>query len=165
MPPVIPVPSEAAEPLTLADQAYATTKQVRQQRKTLFQVFMEVPVATSVVRSTDHRYEFANRTFLTSAGQPNLLGHTVAAVFPEFMAQSSILTPVKVLRTGQLYSARQVLVQLGTTAAPPHEGYVNYTYQPLFEGGRVASVTSFSYDVTELVATCQTLEKLRNGTI
>ena len=28
---------------TLTDQAYTTTKQVRQQRKTLFQVFMEAP--------------------------------------------------------------------------------------------------------------------------
>ncbi len=148
----------------LADQAYATSEQVRQQRETLFQVFMEAPVAISVVRGTEYRYEFANRVFLAGAGNPDLVGRTVAEVFPEFMAQSFLATLAEVYRTGQPYSARQVPVHLDATADQPAiDGYVDYTYQPFFEGGQVAGVTSFSYDVTELVQARQALEKLQSG--
>ncbi len=148
----------------LADQAYATAEQVRQQRETLFQVFMEAPVAISVVRGTDYRYEFANREFLTGSGQTDLVGRTVAEVFPGFMAQSFLATLAGVYRTGQPFSARQVPVHLDATAdQPARDVYVDYTYQPFFEDGRVAGVTSFSYDVTELVSARQALEKLQNG--
>ncbi len=148
----------------LADQAYATAEQLRQQRETLFQVFMEAPVAISVVRGADYRYEFANRVFLAGAGEPDLLGRTVAEVFPEFMAQSFLATLAEVYRTGQPFSAREVHVHLEASGDyPARDGYVDYTYQPFFEDGRVAGVTSFSYDVTELVDVRQTLEKLLNG--
>ncbi|AMJ66508.1 PAS domain-containing protein [Hymenobacter sp. PAMC 26628] len=148
----------------LADQAYATAEQVRQQRETLFQVFMEAPVAISVVRGTEYRYEFANRVFLAGAGKPDLIGRTVAEVFPEFMAQSFLVTLAEVYRTGQPFSARAVHVHLDATdTQPAADGYVDYTYQPFFEDGRVAGVTSFSYDVTELVAARLALENLQAG--
>lgn len=148
----------------LADQAYATAEQVRQQRETLHQVFMDAPVAISVVRGADYRYEFANRVFLAGAGNPDLLGRTVAEVFPEFLAQSFLATLAGVYRTGQPFSARAVPVHLDATATQPAaDGYVDYTYQPFFEDGRVAGVTSFSYDVTELVRARQALEALNNG--
>ena len=144
----------------LADQAYENAEQVRQQRETLHQVFMDAPVAISVVRGADYRYEFANRVFLEGAGQPDLVGRTVAEVFPEFLAQSFLATLAEVYRTGQPYSARQVPVHLDATAGQPAvDAYVDYTYQPFFEGGRVAGVTSFSYDVTELVEARRALEK------
>ncbi len=148
----------------LADQAYATAEQVRRQRETLFQVFTEAPVAISVVRGTEYRYEFANREFRAASGQADLVGRTVAEVFPEFMAQSFLATLAEVYRTGQPFSARQVPVHLGATAGQPaRDVYVDYTYQPFFEDGRVAGVTSFSYDVTELVRARQALEKRRDG--
>lgn len=149
----------------LADQAYASAGQVRQQRETLFQVFMEAPVAISVVRGADYRYEFVNRVFLDGSGQTDLVGRTVAEVFPEFMAQSFIATLAEVYRTGQPFSARAVPVHLdaATAGQPARDSYVDYTYQPFSEDGRVAGVTSFSYDVTELVHARQALEKLQNG--
>ncbi len=148
----------------LADQAYATAEQVRQQRETLFQVFMEAPLAISVVRGADYRYEFANREFLAAVGNPNLLGRTVAEVFPEFMAQSFLATLAEVYHTGQPFSAQAVQVHLDATdTQPATDVYVDYTYQPFFEDGHVAGVTSFSYDVTELVAARSALEKLQAG--
>lgn len=146
----------------LADQAYANAEQVRQQRETLHQVFMDAPVAISVVRGADYRYEFANRAFLAATGRPDLVGRPVAEVFPEFMAQSLTASLAEVYRTGQPFSASQVPVHLAAAAGrPARDLYVDYTYQPFFADGRVAGVTSFSYDVTELVHARRALEALR----
>ncbi|MGI4885543.1 MAG: PAS domain-containing protein [Janthinobacterium lividum] len=146
----------------LADQAYATAEQVRQQRETLHQVFMDAPLAIAVVRGADYRYEFANREFLAATGLTDLVGRTLAEVFPEFLAQSFTATLAEAYRTGQLFSARQVPVHLEAAAGRPARNlYVDYTYQPFFENGQVAGVTSFSYDVTELVAARRALENLR----
>lgn len=146
----------------LADQAYATAEQVRQQRATLFQVFAEAPLAVAVVRGADYRYEFANREFLAAAGQATVVGRTVAEAFPALAAQGFLAPLAEVYRTGQPFSARQVPVHLPAAGAQPaRDLYVDYTCQPFFEDSRVAGVTLFSCDVTELVATRRALENLR----
>ncbi|TPG66687.1 PAS domain-containing protein [Hymenobacter nivis] len=146
---------------TLADQAYTTAEQVQQQRETLFQVFMDAPLAVAVVRGSDYRYEFVNRRFLMAMGQVNVVGRTVAEAFPGLVAQGYLTPLAEVYRTGQPFSAREVLLQLPATAAQPaRDIYIDYTYQPFFEDGRVAGATSFSYNVTELVTARRTLENL-----
>ncbi|OGX83309.1 PAS domain-containing protein [Hymenobacter coccineus] len=150
----------------LADQAYTTAEQVQQQRETLFQVFMDAPLSVAVVRGGDYRYEFVNRRFLMAMGQVNVVGRTVADAFPGLVGQGFLTPLAEVYRTGQPFSAREVLLQMPATAAlPARDIYIDYTYQPFFEDGRVAGATSFSYNVTELVTVRRALENLRSNAV
>ncbi|GAA4011100.1 hypothetical protein GCM10022408_24270 [Hymenobacter fastidiosus] len=149
----------------LSDQAYEQYQRAQQQRQLLLDLFADAPAMITVVRGPEHRYEFANTRFRELVGQQEIVGKTVAEVFPEIVSQGIIAMLDGVFRTGQPVVGQELLVQLaGPDGQGLHDHYFNFHYQRFEENGQPAGITAYAYDVTELVLTRQALEQLRSRT-
>ena len=144
----------------LSDQAYEQYQRAQQQRQILLDLFADAPAMISVVRGPEHRYEFANTRFQALAGQQDVVGKTVAEVFPEVVGQGIVAMLDDVFRTGEPMVGKELLVQLADPEGQLHDRYFNFSYQRFEEGGQPAGITAYAYDVTELVLTRQALEQL-----
>ena len=142
---------------TLSDQSYQHLEMAQQQRQTLFNLFMKAPAIIAVLRGAEHRYEFANELFLQFAGQRTVEGRTVAEVFPEVVAQGIVGLLDEVYRTGQPAQGQEVCIETMDSDGQPRTSYFNFAYQRFEEQGQPAGITTYSYDVTELVRTRQAL--------
>ena len=152
------------EQAQLSDQAYQQAQLARQQRQILHTLLMEAPAMVSILRGPEHRYEFASRRFQEFVGGQDVVGHTVAGVFPEVVSQGIVALLDGVLATGEPVVSTEQLVQV---AAPDGSGalrdtYFNFTLQRFEENGAPVGITSYAYDVTELVHARQALEQLRS---
>ena len=145
----------------LSDQAYAQYQRAQQQRQFLLDLFADAPAIISVVRGPEHRYEFANTSFRTLVGQQDVVGKTVAEVFPEVVSQGIVAMLDGVFRTGEPVKGEELLVQLASPDGSLRDCYFNFAYQRFEENGQPAGITAYAYDVTELVRTRQALEQLR----
>ena len=145
----------------LSDQAYAQYQRAQQQRQLLLDLFADAPAIISVVRGPEHRYEFANTSFRTLVGQQDVVGKTVAEVFPEVVSQGIVAMLDGVFRTGEPVKGEELLVQLASPDGSLRDCYFNFAYQRFEENGQPAGITAYAYDVTELVRTRQALEQLR----
>ena len=141
----------------LSDQAYAQYQRAQQQRQILLDLFADAPAMISVVRGPEHRYEFANTRFRALAGQQEVVGKTVADVFPEVVSQGIVAMLDDVFRTGEPVKGDELLVQLAGPDGQLHDSYFNFSYQRFEEDGQPAGITAYAYDVTELVRTRQAL--------
>ena len=146
----------------LSDQAYEQYQRAQQQRQILLDLFADAPALISVVRGPTHRYEFTNARFRTLTGQQDVVGKTVAEVFPEIVGQGIVAMLDGVFRTGEPLMGQELLVQLAGPDGQLHDGYFNFSYQRFEENGQPAGITTYAYDVTELVRTRQALEQLRD---
>ena len=151
------------EQAILSDQAYEQNQLARQQRQIMLNLLMEAPAMISILRGPDHRYEFANHRFRGLVGGQEVVGKTVAEVFPEIVSQGIITMLDTAFATGETVTGNELLVQI---AAPDnsgtlHDTYFNFAYQRFEENGTPAGITSYAYDVTELVRARQALEKLK----
>ena len=145
----------------LSDQAYEQYQRAQQQRQFLLDLFADAPAIISVVRGPEHRYEFANTSFRTLVGQQDVVGKTVAEVFPEVVSQGIVAMLDGVFRTGEPVKGEELLVQLASPDGSLRDCYFNFAYQRFEENGQPAGITAYAYDVTELVRTRQALEQLR----
>ena len=145
----------------LSDQAYEQYQRAQQQRQILLDLFADAPAMISVVRGPEHRYEFANTRFRELVGQQDIVGRTVAEVFPEVVSQGIMTILDGVFRTGQPMIGNELFVQLAGPNGQLRDCYFNFSYQRFEENGQPAGITAYAYDVTELVLTRQALEQLR----
>ena len=151
------------EQALLSDQAYEQNQLARQQRQIMHNLLMDAPAMISILRGPEHRYEFANHRFRGLVGDQEVVGKTVAEVFPEIVSQGIVAMLDTAFVTGEPVTGNELLVQI---AAPDGSGtlrdtYFNFTYQRFEENGAPAGITAYAIDVTELVRTRQALEKLK----
>ena len=151
------------EQAQLSDRAYEQAQLAGQQRQILHTLLMEAPAMVNILRGPEHRYEFANQRFQEFVGGQDVVGRTVAEVFPEVVSQGIVALLDGVLATGEPVVSTEQLVQV---AAPDGSGalrgtYFNFTFQRFEENGAPVGITSYAYDVTELVHARQALEQLR----
>jgi PAS domain S-box-containing protein len=144
----------------LSEQAYHNYHLAQQQRQTLHSLLMQAPAYVSIVRGPEHRYEFANAQFMSLLGTTQVIGHTVAEVFPEMEAQGLLAILDRVYQTGESYSGHEMLVRINRGDGQLRDAYFNFTYQRFDEGGQAAGITAYSYEVTELINVRQALAKL-----
>jgi PAS domain S-box-containing protein len=145
----------------LSEQAYHNYHLAQQQRQTLHSLLMQAPAYVSIVRGPEHRYDFANAQFMSLIGTTEVVGHTVAEVFPEVEAQGLIAILDRVYQTGESYSGHEMLVRINRGDGQLRDAYFNFIYQRFDEGGQAAGITAYSYEVTELITMRQALAKLR----
>ncbi len=146
----------------LSEQAYQNYHLAQQQRHTLYSLLMQAPAYISIVRGTEHRYEFANEQFMNLVGKVQVVGHTVAEVFPEIEAQGLLAILDQVYQSGESYSGHEMLVRIdqGDGSGQLRDAYFNFTYQRFDEAGQAAGITAYSYEVTELVKARGALSQL-----
>jgi PAS domain-containing protein len=156
---------EAAEQQSaLAEQAYQTYQHAQQQRATLYSLFMQAPAQIAVVRGPEFRFEFANPNYLAALGDRELLGRPAAEAVPELVHQGLLPVLEEVYRTGVSFQAREVRHEFDADGSGQlRPAYYTYVIQRFSENGQPAGLSSYAYDVTELVLARRDLEQLRDS--
>ncbi|GAA4354671.1 hypothetical protein GCM10023185_16710 [Hymenobacter saemangeumensis] len=146
----------------LSDQSYRNAELVKQQRQTFYDLLMHAPAYVSIVRGPEHRYEFANTLFRELVGGQEVVGRTVAEVFPEAREQLTAMLD-GVFQTGEPVVGKELQVSIRDNQGGMRDAYFNFIYQRFEENGQPAGITAYSYEVTELVQTRHALEQLRRS--
>lgn len=131
----------------------ARKQQTEAVREAVRELVRQAPLAISVVRGPDHRFEVVNeRARLLLRGR-ELEGLTARAALPELEGQGLFELLDEVYRSGQPFEGREMQVRYDASGnGEMTSGVFNAIYQPLFEvDGRVSGVLSLSVDVTDLV--------------
>ncbi|WP_375419008.1 PAS domain-containing protein [uncultured Hymenobacter sp.] len=145
----------------LSEQSYQIAQQVQQQRGTLYNLFMQAPASIAIVRGPEYRYEFVNPSYQAALGNRELLGRPALEAVPELgeMGLASVLD--EVYRTGEPYHAHEVPLAFDEEGSGTRRtAYFTYVIQRFEENGQPAGITSYAYDVTELVEARHTLRRL-----
>lgn len=123
-------------------------------REAVRELVRQAPLAISVVRGPEHRFEVVNEMSRRMLNGRQLEGLTARAALPELEGQGLFELLDQVYSTGQPFEGREIAVRYDRTGEGDMvEGVFNVIYQPLFEvDGRVSGVLSLSVEVTELVA-------------
>jgi PAS domain S-box-containing protein len=145
----------------LAEQAYQNYQLAQQQRQALYDLFTKAPAQIGIVRGPEFRYEFANTNYQAAMGGRELVGHTVAEAVPEIAAMGLLTILNEVYRTGQPYEAHEVPLDFHQPDGQQRPAYFTYIIQRFEEGGQPAGLTSYGYEVTEMVLARQALEQLQ----
>ena len=145
----------------LAEQAYQNYQLAQQQRQALYALFTNAPAQIGIVRGPEFRYEFANANYQAAMGGRELVGRTVAEAVPELAAMGLLDTLNEVYRTGQPYEAHEVPLDFRQEDGQTRPAYFTYIIQRFEEGGEPAGLTSYAYEVTELVQARQALATLQ----
>ena len=132
------------------DRALADAKAEREQ---LYDVFMQVPAAITILEGPDHVFTVVNPRYAMFTGYRKLLGRPIREAMPELASQGYFEILDRVYETGVPYRANEALVQLDRD----HDGvaedvYVNFVYQPLKRAqDEVFGIMVHAVDVTDNV--------------
>ena len=121
------------------------------------QLFMQAPVAISLLEGPDKIYTLANPALYDIVGPRQLIGLPLRKAFPEPEMQNLFDRLDEVYETGEPFFASQVPI---TTGKDRQTRYVTFSYQPFRDvEGHIRGVASFAYDVTEQVEMQQAVER------
>jgi len=132
------------------------------ERARLYELFMQAPAAMSVLRSPEHRYEFANLLSLSNRGRADLVGKTVREVWPELVEQGVLAILDEVYTTGTPFIGTEIPIWIdrrgdGVLA----EAYYNVVYQPSRTlQGDIDGMWVYSVEVTEQVQARRRVQEL-----
>lgn len=124
--------------------------------------FMDAPAIINLMHGPEHTFEFVNTRFLELLGERHFLGKTVREAQPELVGQGIYELLDRVYQTGTPFRGETVPVRVAPgPGLPTEERFYTFTYQPMRgAGGEVEGVSSFAFDVTELVLAQRELEGL-----
>jgi PAS domain-containing protein len=132
-------------------------------RAAVRRILMQAPLAVSITRGPEHRYEMVNAQAQALVGRRDLEGQLARNAFPELAGSGLFELLDEVYRTGVPYVGRNVPVRYdresdGTLV----DAVFDFTYQPLLEpDGSVWGVMSVAVDVTDYLSE---RERLGGGT-
>ncbi|ALW86645.1 hypothetical protein AUC43_17100 [Hymenobacter sedentarius] len=139
-----------------ADALQAATleasKQLVQQRETLYQVFEQTPASVAILRGPEHRFDYVNPGYQALFPGRPLLGRPLAEALPETVDFGFLGLLDQVYTTGEAFFGTELPLQVRDTAGNLlPEVYFTFTYQAYHDGGAVVGVSIFAFDVTEQV--------------
>ncbi len=120
-------------------------------RASVREIIKDAPVAISITRGPEHRYELINERSRQLVGGRNLEGRTMLNAFPELAGSDIIRRIDEVYATGVSYTGTNVQLQFDRQGnGDLVDGVFDFTYQPLFDpDGSVSGVLSVAVDVTD----------------
>jgi PAS domain S-box-containing protein len=135
-------------------------EEVREQRRTLYHLFAQMPAAINVMKGPDLVFELANDTYQSLMGKVNLIGKPLSVAFPE-IDPGLLEIHQMVLSTGKRYIGESFPINID-----PNENdsgqlrYFDFVLEPLHdENGQIEGLISFGYEVTDQVLARQIMEK------
>jgi PAS domain S-box-containing protein len=121
------------------------------QHRRLAQMFEQGPSFMALLEGPEHRFEFANASFLSLIGGRDVIGKTVAEALPDATAQGYVDKLNEVFVSGRSFSsaASRYAVQ-ATPGDVADERYIDFIYQPLKDAsGKVTGIFVEGVDMTE----------------
>ncbi|NEU09638.1 PAS domain-containing protein [Flavihumibacter sp. R14] len=120
---------------------------------------LQAPVAMAIIKGPDFIVETANKESLQLWSRTaDIIGKKIAEVFPEVQEQGFLNILNQVYETGELYHGNEVPVEL-MSSWQRITVYIDLVFHPIFEEGRVTSIMTVGYNVTELVKARKDAEK------
>ncbi|MGI4832640.1 MAG: PAS domain-containing protein [Janthinobacterium lividum] len=138
------------------------TNQLEEQQSLLRQILSQLPAAVATLSGAEHRFVFANAGYQELVAGRATLGQTVAETMPEITEQGIIELLDRVYASGEPFIGREIAIMLAPTGAAPRQVYLDFTYQPVFDGqGQIQGILVFAVDVTEQVRTRRQADTLQ----
>ena len=127
------------------------TRQLSEQQLLLRQILGQVPAAIATLSGPDHRFTFFNELYQTLTANRPALDQAVAEALPEVIEQGFIGLLDQVYATGEPFVGTDVPLAIYDDATrQPRRYYLDFIYQPLFDGQRrVQGILAFILDVTD----------------
>jgi PAS domain S-box-containing protein len=152
-----PVIDQMGEPAGVIAIVVETTQRVladrrnETQRRRLAEMFEQGPSFMALLDGPDHRFQFANASYLRLIGGRELIGKTVAEALPDAATQGYVKKLDEVFASGKMFSSvgsRYAMEVVPGGAVD--ERYIDFIYQPLKDTtGSVTGIFVEGVDVTE----------------
>ncbi|MFV8327745.1 PAS domain S-box protein [Flavobacterium sp. ZS1P14] len=130
------------------------------ERQRFHDLYLQAPSCMGILKGSNHVYELANNLYLQLIDKKDIIGKTVKEVLPELEAQGIFKFLDTVYKTGETFSANEMLVKFD------HNGngklvdtYLNFIYQAHRDAdGNIDGILFFANDVTEQVLSRKKIE-------
>jgi PAS domain S-box-containing protein len=130
------------------------------ERQRFHDLHLQAPSCMGILKGPNHVYELANNLYLQLIDKKDIIGKTVKEVLPELEAQGIFEFLDTVYKTGETFSANEMLVKFD------HHGngklvdtYLNFIYQAHRDvDGNIDGILFFANDVTEQVLSRKKIE-------
>ncbi|OUJ69177.1 PAS domain-containing sensor histidine kinase [Hymenobacter crusticola] len=133
----------------------AALAEAERQRALLYRVFEQAPAMICILQGPEHVFEFVNPPYQALVGERLLVGKPIAQAMPELAGQPIFALLDRVYRTGEIFHAHEMLVQLDhANDGRPHleQRYYNFIYKARYSAaGQVDGILVFAYEVTPQV--------------
>lgn len=142
-------------------ERYKADVAIKEERRRLFEVFMQAPAMIAVVKGSDLIFDLANNLYLKVVGKTHdIIGKSVQEVFPEIQNQGILEILHNVFSSGQGYKGTEVLMRLDTlNNGTLTDVYFDFVYEPYKSDlGIVEGILVHAVDVTAPVMTRKKLE-------
>ncbi len=135
-------------------------KAIINERDQFYNMFFNAPSAVGMLAGPDHVYEMVNPLYLQLSGKKDVIGKTVAEVFPEVIDQGFIDLLNNVYSTGESFTGTEVLVKLDVEGKGQlSELYISFIYHAYRNiEGKVEGIFFFINNVTEQVVSRKNIE-------
>lgn len=149
------------EIVDLLQRETAALEEAQQQRKRLYNLFMQAPSLLCITRGRDFIYELANPSYLEALMvDATIIGKPLREVLPD--TDPSVMQIYnRVFERGERFVGNELPVTGDWKRnEQPYTRYFNLIYEPIRElDGRVSGIITFGYEVTEQVIARQELEQ------
>lgn len=154
-----------AERAQILAREQAARAEAELQRSYLHSLLMEAPASIAITKGTKGSelvYEFANPLYYQLVGKQELIGKSLAELFPELENQVIYELLDGVIATGVPFVGKELAIKLNRRGnGMVDEGFFNFVYQPKYGlDGKIEGVMNFAFEVTDLVLSRQQAELL-----
>lgn len=125
-------------------------------------LFAEIPAQIAIVTGPDLVYDFINPRYKSELfPDREVLGKPLLYALPEVAGQPIWDVLQHVYKTGETFAGNEICIPLASEIGKPlKDHYFNIVYQAIKnEKGKIVSVLSFKYEITELVLAKKNLEQ------
>jgi len=118
----------------LKESKKKAVKDANKQKKLLFDLFMNAPVAVAILQDINFVYEFVNERMLEYLGRTReqVIEKPVFKVLPETAGQGFEELLTEVVATGKRYAGNETLVNIERNGQL-EETYINFLYEPYYD--------------------------------
>jgi PAS domain S-box-containing protein len=152
-----PVIDQTGEPAGVIAIVVESTQRVladrrnEMQHRRLAEMLEQGPSFMALLEGPNHRFEFANASYLRLIGGRDLIGKTVAEALPDAATQGYVDKLNEVFASGQSFSSAGSRYMMEVVpGGAVDERYIDFIYQPLKDAtGNVTGIFVEGVDVTE----------------
>ena len=131
------------------------------ERQRFIDLYLQAPSCMGILKGPNHVYEMANPLYLQLIDKKDIIGKTVKEVLPELEAQGIFEFLDTVYKTGETFSANEMLVKFDFHGnGKLVDTYLNFIYQAHRNiDGAIDGILFFAIDVTEQVVSRKKIEE------
>ncbi|MNQ32799.1 Sporulation kinase E [compost metagenome] len=131
------------------------------ERLRFYNLYSQAPSCMGIIKGPDYIYELANELYLQLIDKRDIIGKTVKEVLPELEAQGIFEILDTVYKTGETFSANEMLIKLDRYGnGKLVDTYLNFIYQAHKDvNNNIDGILFFGNDVTEQVLSRKKIEE------